>query len=299
MSEPRMIMMVGLPGSGKSTCAEYYASVHNYAIFSSDAIRKELYGDESEQQDPQKVFRILHRRIKEALLEGKNCIYDATNLTSKLRRHFLQEISNINCIKVAQVIWSDYEMCLARNKKRERKVPESAMERMLRRFEMPAKWEGFNFIKVIYTDMPNQGFAIDFYIRKMKEFDQKNPHHSLNLYEHQLQTRKYLDMEYDSTSVFLAADFHDLGKLFTQTFDEDGIAHYYSHQNVGAYYFLGLFNDYGGPKHIVAEAAALITHHMAPYFWKEDKTREKYKSLWGEDFYNKIMRLHEADEAAH
>lgn len=120
MSEPRMIMMVGLPGSGKSTCAEHYASVHNYTIFSSDAIRKELYGDESEQQDPQKVFRILHRRIKEALLEGKNCIYDATNLTSKLRRNFLQYISNVNCIKVAQVIWSDYEMCLARAQQKAR-----------------------------------------------------------------------------------------------------------------------------------------------------------------------------------
>ena len=299
MSKPRMIMMVGLPGSCKSTWAERYAKTHDCVIHSSDAIREELYGSESEQQNPQKVFQILHKRIRNDLVEGKDCIYDATNLTSKLRRNFLQYISNVNYIKRAFVIWSDYEMCLARNKKRERKVPEYAMERMLRHFEMPAKWEGFDFIDVLYTDKPNQGFAIDFYQQQMKEFDQKNPNHSLNLYEHQLQTRKYLDIKYDSTSVFLAADFHDLGKLFTQTFDEDGVAHYYSHQNVGAYYFLGLFNDYGGSKHTVAEAAALITHHMAPYFWKEDKTREKYKSLWGEDFYNKIMRLHEADKAAH
>ena len=299
MSKPRMIMMVGLPGSCKSTWAEHYAKTHDCVIHSSDAIREELYGSESEQQNPQKVFQILHKRIRNDLVEGKDCIYDATNLTSKLRRNFLQYISNVNCIKRALVIWSDYEMCLARNKKRERKVPESAIERMLRRFEMPAKWEGFDFIEVIYTDKPNKGFAIDFYQQQMKEFDQKTLNHSLNLYEHQLQTRKYLDMEYDSTSVFLAADFHDLGKLFTQTFDEDGVAHYYSHQNVGAYYFLGLFNIYGGSNHTVAEAAALITHHMAPYFWKEDKTREKYKSLWGEDFYNKIMRLHKADEAAH
>ena len=299
MNKPKMIMLVGLPGSCKSTWAEYYAWLHNYTIFSSDAIRKELYGDESEQQDPQKVFRTLHRRIKEALLEGKNCIYDATNLTSKLRRNFLQCISNVNCIKVAKVIWSDYEMCLARNKKRERKVPEHAMERMLRRFEMPAKWEGFNFISVFYMDSSNQDFSSSFYQQQMKEFDQKNPHHSLNLYEHQLQTRKYLDKAYDSTSVSLAAAWHDLGKLFTQTFDDNDIAHYYSHQNVGAYYFLGLFNDYGGSEDIKNEAAALITHHMAPYFWKEDKTREKYKTLWGDDFYNKIMRLHEADKAAH
>ena len=299
MNKPKMIMMVGLPGSCKSTWAEYYAGLYNYTIFSSDAVRKELYGNESEQQDHQKVFQILHRRIKEALLEGKNCIYDATNLTSKLRRNFLQYISNVNCIKVAKVIWSDYEMCLARNKKRERKVPEYAMERMLRRFEMPAKWEGFNFISVFYTDSSNQDFSLSFYQQQMKEFDQKNPHHSLNLYEHQLQTRKYLDKAYDSMSVLLAANWHDLGKLFTQTFDDNGVAHYYDHQNVGAYYFLGLFNDYCGLEDIKNEAAALITHHMAPYFWKEDKTREKYKSLWGEDFYNKIMRLHEADKAAH
>ena len=299
MSKPRMIMMVGLPGSCKSTWAERYAKTHDCVIHSSDAIREELYDSESEQQNPQKVFQILHKRIRNDLVEGKDCIYDATNLTSKLRRNFLQYISNVNCIKVAKVIWSDYDMCLARNKKRERKVPEFAMERMLRRFEMPAKWEGFNFISVFYMDSSNQGFSSNFYQQQMKEFDQKNPHHSLNLYDHQLQTRKNLDKAYDDFSVFLAANWHDFGKLFTQTFDDNGIAHYYSHQNVGAYYFLGLFNDYNGPEYVVNEAAALITHHMAPYFWKEDKTREKYKCLWGEDFYNKIMRLHEADKAAH
>ena len=299
MNKPKMIMLIGLPGSCKSTWAERHAKLYNFDVFSSDAIRKELYGNESEQQDPQKVFQILHKRIRNALIKGKNCIYDATNLTSKLRRSFLQYISDVDCVKVAEVIWSDYDMCLARNKKRERKVPEYAMERMLHRFEMPAKWEGFNFISVFYMDSSNQDFSLSFYQRQMKEFDQKNPHHSLNLYEHQLQTRKYLDKAYDSTSVSLAAAWHDLGKLFTQTFDDNDIAHYYSHQNVGAYYFLGLFNDYGGSEDIKNEAAALITHHMAPYFWKEDKTREKYKSLWGEDFYNKIMRLHEADKAAH
>lgn len=299
MNCPKMIMLVGLPGSGKSTWAKQRSNQLHYEIFSSDAVRKELYGNESDQRDPQKVFQILHKRIRDALLEGTDCIYDATNLSSKTRRNFLQYISDVECFKMAYVIWSDFNMCLVRNKKRERKVPEDVIKRMLMRFEMPAKWEGFDVIHVFYMDTSNPAFTRRYYTKKMRNFAQENPHHSLCLGNHCDRTANYLSPVEVTTSVLLAARWHDIGKLFTKTYDENGCAHYYNHHNVGAYVFLGIFSDYSGPLTELYEATALITHHMAPYFWKEDKTREKYKSLWGEDFYDKIMRLHEADKAAH
>ena len=57
-------------------------------------------------------------------------------------------------------------------------------------------------------------------------------------------------------------------------------AHYYSHHNVGGYDSIGFLNEFGGleaPE--VLEASALICYHMEPYFWKNDKTKEKYKLL--------------------
>ena len=85
--------MVGLSGSGKSTFSKSIVErVKLIEVFSSDKIREELYGDESIQGKPQKVFNIFHKRIFSALKDGKNCIYDATNLKQKDRLHFLLQL---------------------------------------------------------------------------------------------------------------------------------------------------------------------------------------------------------------
>ena len=55
-----LVYLVGLPASGKSTRCKYYEE-HGFKIFSSDTIRAEIYGDESEQGNPKKVFQILHK----------------------------------------------------------------------------------------------------------------------------------------------------------------------------------------------------------------------------------------------
>lgn len=50
------------------------------------------------------------------------------------------------------------------------------------------------------------------------------------------------------------------------------------------------------------EISALIQWHMFPYFWEKDnnkKMEKKYRNLWGEELYRKIMLLHKADGAAH
>ena len=56
-------MMVGLPCSGKSS----YCQNHPGVWISSDEIRKELYGDASIQENPDKVFRLMWRRLCEAV----------------------------------------------------------------------------------------------------------------------------------------------------------------------------------------------------------------------------------------
>ena len=73
MNRPKFIMMVGLPGSGKSRQAEQLAEVHNANIHSSDAIREELSGDVNNQDINNLVFKTLHTRIKEDLRNGQSC----------------------------------------------------------------------------------------------------------------------------------------------------------------------------------------------------------------------------------
>lgn len=79
---PTLAFLVGLPASGKSTFAKQ-KEMSGYKIHSSDAIRKELYGDENEQKDGDKVFQLLYKRVAQDLKNGKDCVLDSTGLTRK------------------------------------------------------------------------------------------------------------------------------------------------------------------------------------------------------------------------
>jgi tRNA nucleotidyltransferase (CCA-adding enzyme) len=63
-------------------------------------------------------------------------------------------------------------------------------------------------------------------------YDQRNPHHHLSLDEHMFQTVQHAQNA--SLETKLAALLHDIGKPSTQSFGQDGIAHYYLHELKGA-----------------------------------------------------------------
>lgn len=83
-------MMVGLPGSGKSTFARNVLSASPGAVVhSSDEIRRELLGDKNDQTQQALVFSTLHERVFSDLRAGKNVVYDATNINYKQRKQFV------------------------------------------------------------------------------------------------------------------------------------------------------------------------------------------------------------------
>ena len=68
MSKPKLWIMVGLSGSGKSTVAKEIAVMEeNTIIVSSDAIREELTGKVEDQTKNDEVFKIFHKRIRKGL----------------------------------------------------------------------------------------------------------------------------------------------------------------------------------------------------------------------------------------
>ena len=111
-----------------------------------------------------------------------------------------------------------------------------------------------------------------------------------------------------------AASWHDIGKLLTQTFDNDKIAHYYSHENVSAYYYL-LINaeDFSDDVFLTMglrelydmrvahehrlNVAWLITHHMD--FFKSSEYLNKVKKRVDPMLWERLNWLHECDLAAH
>lgn len=304
MNRPKMIMMCGLPGSGKSCKAKEFAEQCDANIHSSDSIREELTGDINNQDINELVFKTLHNRIREDLQNSKNCIFDATNISYKKRISFLQSLNKISCEKICVLMATPYEECLKNNASRDRSVPEEVIRRMYFSFNIPYWYEGWDDIQIVYSDgaQNSYGHIVD-WVESVYEYNQHNSHHTLTLGQHCMQTFLHVygtpNRFWEITS---AALIHDVGKIQTATFiNSKGIEtderHYYSHQYVGAYdslFFDGI-SDY-------LYVAMLIMWHMQPYFWEKDnneKLQNKYHKLWGEDLYNDVMKLHEADKNAH
>lgn len=306
MNKPKFFMMCGLVASGKSYKAQELAEKYNATIFSSDGLRKELYGDINCQEHNNELFVELHRHIKNCLKNGKSAIMDATNINYKRRMAFLSELKNISCEKICVLMATPYEECLKRNSERERKVPEYVIERMYRQFDPPYWYEGWDYIIVEYPNDTKRKSTID-WILSMKNFNQNNLHHSLTLGEHSEKALDYVfetvkDIDDHSIALRAAARLHDNGKYFCKTFKNSKgeiteQAHYYGHEHVGSYDSL-FYEMLCNP----LDVAILVRWHMQPYFWEKDnneKLHNKYRKLWGENLYQDIMKIHEADKVSH
>src|SRR5664280_854380 len=85
-SVKRIVVLVGLPGSGKST----YLAQLGAARLSSDVIRGLLADDETDQTIHDRVFQTLRYLLRQRLAIGRPVTYiDATNLTVEERRPYI------------------------------------------------------------------------------------------------------------------------------------------------------------------------------------------------------------------
>lgn len=284
----KVFILVGVPASGKSTWAENYIGNHpNTLILSSDVLRKEYYENDNIQGNPAFIFKLMRERLDNYLKTGYNVIIDATNMNRKNRKEYFAIAKKYNAETNAIVFATPYETCLRRNEERGRKVPESIIERMISRFEIPTRSEGFNTVLIKLVNVFEFKDEVSFAFNNFG--DQKNHHHSLSLKEHCNKCERLVREMGGNYSTRKAARFHDLGKIYTQTFDENGEAHYYQHENWGAYQALAYhWVDY--------DAAVLINYHMMMY---QDATREKIEKIVGEELYKELTILHMSDEGAH
>lgn len=304
------LMLVGISGSGKSTYAHYIKNIflEPTEVVSSDAIRGELYGNESIQGDPNKVFRIMLARTRQFLGEGKSVIYDATNLSDKRRINFLKQIKDFDCPKFCHVLIVDPRMCSENQKLRARQVSNEVIYKQVKQFRPPHISEGWDGITMdVYAPEDEKRYLNHLYKMSL-EVDQHNPHHSLTVGKHNYQA--YVSsIQYFDDKISAAAAWHDFGKLMTQTFDDDKVAHYYSHENVSAYYYL-LFEaesislnaipccdkaNYN--RYDYLDVAWLIAHHMD--FFKDEKYLEKVRARVGYELFDKLKKLHDCDLKAH
>lgn len=311
MSErkPRLTLLCGLSASGKSQYTSIVANNRNSEciILSTDTLRANICGSVEDQSKNKEVFQTFHSLIAKYLKNGIDVVAEATNITMKSRRSILNVIKGIDCEKVCVVIVKPIGECKLDDSLREHPVSEYVIDKQARKFQIPFREEGWDKIEFIDHIEDKQGCVAEIESTWVPEiyndFDQKNPYHMESLGKHMTDAYDFSKKIHNDYSVLVATKYHDMGKLYTQTFDEDGVAHYYGHENIGAYMMLvyEVANQHSlFVNHNIGDIAFYINYHMLPFQWKPNntKTETKWAKRFGSKKYHNLWDMHIADLVA-
>ena len=142
-------------------------------------------------------------------------------------------------------------------------------------------------IKNTLTAMKDTG-VLELIIPEFKatyDFNQHNPHHNLDLFNHIISVVSKVpsDLELRYTALL-----HDIAKPLVQTFDEKGVAHYKTHEIVGADMARAILTRLKLPVKLIDTVEDIIKKHMVLY---RDVTDKKFNKLLSEMGYDNLLRL--------
>ena len=142
----RLVVLVGLPASGKST----WLHDNQLDALSSDAVREMLTGDVTDQSVNRLVFQTLRQLAAARVRSGADVTYiDSTALTPWERRCWIRFGELHDCAVEALFFDVPLAECKRRNALRDRVVPEHVLDRMAARLVPPSLAEGFTQVSTI------------------------------------------------------------------------------------------------------------------------------------------------------
>lgn len=137
---PELLIMIGVPGAGKTTwCKENIFNTKKKYV-SRDEIRFSLLeeGDEYFSKEDE-VCKIFYNTITNYLKEGYDVVADATHLNAASRKKLINNVDGYTSV-MGMLIETPLEECLANNEKRKGTrsyVPRSVIRRMATQLSFP------------------------------------------------------------------------------------------------------------------------------------------------------------------
>ena len=154
MVDPTLIVVSGLPGTGKSYFSSRLAKRLDFLVLESDALRKVLFSSPGySRQESSRLFQACHLLLLKLLAKGIPIVLDATNL-SEWHRERLYSIADRLDAKLVLV--------------RVEAPPEVVRERLKARQEATnltnksdADWEVYQKMKATVQKIKRNHFAVD------------------------------------------------------------------------------------------------------------------------------------------
>jgi hypothetical protein len=124
VAKPILIVVSGLPGTGKSYFCSKLAERLPFITLESDALRKVLFSSLTYSlQESSRLFQALHRLIEQLLRRGFSLILDATNLSERHREYFYSIADHLD-VKLV-LVWVEAPPQLVRERLKDRRNEET------------------------------------------------------------------------------------------------------------------------------------------------------------------------------
>ena len=156
-----LVILIGIPGCGKSTIAQHWQQRSpGRIVVSTDDIRAKLFGDRGIQGPWGAIWREVGHQwqggvaaIKAGTLRA--VLYDATHANRRDRRRAIHAARQQGFTTV-EGYWLKVplDICLARNARRARQVPDSVIRRMHHQLQRhpPELNDGFDYLYTLGAD---------------------------------------------------------------------------------------------------------------------------------------------------
>jgi len=214
-----------------------------------------------------------------------------------------------------------YDLCVYNDEKRDNKVGENVILKMHKNMQIPVKNEGWDDVVFVNenSSMSSVKTTLELLLLKsgsykeiMEELAQTFPefrniydlpqdsrYHSLSVSRHTYHVYTFIHNKTSDLKLLWAALLHDTGKGLCKSFvnhkgettrHANFIGHEFSSSQIASYYL----NKLGYDDHFTKDVSALCQFHMYP-MKAGDKKLKEIKRLLGDNLFDDLMLLHEAD----